>query len=295
MKKIIFLVFIFFISCSTDNKNNNNTLSDQDETFPKPEISIYPSNPVIGDVIDVTYQYSYPNVDSVVFNWVVGKDTIVENLQHLITTHLTSGVIIKCFAKVYYSDNSIKRFFSNEVVLSPIEEATIAGVMIGPDSVTAKDQVCLLRVDIVGDKSRLDFTINWAVNSNIISGATDSVLSLSNFKHGDQIIAVLKYGVDIEAKSNTILVTNSAPEIISMPPTSELTENGYQYQLMAQDADRDILVYSLLAKPESMTINRNTGLIQWQNPIEGYYNIQVEVIDNFGGKTSQQFNLRIGS
>ncbi|MFM8330275.1 MAG: RHS repeat-associated core domain-containing protein, partial [Candidatus Methylumidiphilus sp.] len=63
----------------------------------------------------------------------------------------------------------------------------------------------------------------------------------------------------------------------------------------ASDADADALTYSLTAQPAGMTINAQTGLIQW-TPTAGNLGIQpvtVKVDDGKGGDARQSFNLTV--
>jgi hypothetical protein len=88
---------------------------------------------------------------------------------------------------------------------------------------------------------------------------------------------------------------NVSPGIISTPPTLAAANKAYNYQVLARDAENDPLTFSLLSPPNGMTINRQTGLIQW-TPSEsqvGVQNVVVLVSDSNGGTASQQYTLAI--
>jgi len=88
---------------------------------------------------------------------------------------------------------------------------------------------------------------------------------------------------------------NVSPGIISTPPTLAAANKAYNYQVLARDAENDPLTFSLLSPPNGMTINPQTGLIQW-TPSEsqvGVQNIGVLVSDSSGGTASQQYTLAI--
>ena len=76
--------------------------------------------------------------------------------------------------------------------------------------------------------------------------------------------------------------SNSAPEIISIPPVSEINENEiFNYQIIAIDADNDPLTYSLSQNPGWLTIN-SSGFISGIAPnVESDYEFiaTVEVSD----------------
>jgi large repetitive protein len=67
----------------------------------------------------------------------------------------------------------------------------------------------------------------------------------------------------------------------------------YAYQVIATDPERDALVYSLLKKPEGMTIHPTTGLINWQ-PVTaqiGTQSVEVLVVDPDGAESMQKFGI----
>ena len=89
--------------------------------------------------------------------------------------------------------------------------------------------------------------------------------------------------------------TNHAPIITSTPPA--MTERIYRYHVKATDVDEDILTFSLLTKPDSMTIQADTGTLVWQ-PIQselGKYSILVQVADGHGGTATQSFELHLAA
>ena len=69
----------------------------------------------------------------------------------------------------------------------------------------------------------------------------------------------------------------------------------YSYQVTAKDPDGDTLTYSLLKSPPDMTIDSDTGLIEWLVTSKdlGSYEIIVEVADGMGGTDQQMFTLEI--
>ena len=88
---------------------------------------------------------------------------------------------------------------------------------------------------------------------------------------------------------------NVSPGIISTPPTLAAANKAYNYQVLARDAENDPLTFSLVSPPNGMTIDPQTGLIQW-TPGEsqvGVQNVGVLVSDSSGGTASQQYALAI--
>jgi len=66
-----------------------------------------------------------------------------------------------------------------------------------------------------------------------------------------------------------------------MPVTTAKVGAEYNYNVFATDSNGDNLTYSLLAFPNGMTINSQTGLITWtpgENQVREY-EVEVEVSD----------------
>jgi hypothetical protein len=71
----------------------------------------------------------------------------------------------------------------------------------------------------------------------------------------------------------------------------------YTYQVKAVDPDGDALVYALKAAPRGMTIDQESGLIQWKVPseFEGKTSFAVSVTDGHGGEARQDFVFKAGA
>ena len=88
---------------------------------------------------------------------------------------------------------------------------------------------------------------------------------------------------------------NRAPQITSTPVTTATAGQLYSYDVDATDPDGDTLAYALTQSPEGMSIDNNTGLIQWTPP---GINVQppavaVRVTDTGGLPAEQDFTLTV--
>jgi len=90
----------------------------------------------------------------------------------------------------------------------------------------------------------------------------------------------------------TVQARNVAPVIHSKPSYSTTATKPYKYQLIADDANQDKLTYSLDQAPVGMKINAETGLLTWEQAVEGQYNLVVKVSD---GRwiVSQSYTLNV--
>jgi hypothetical protein len=88
---------------------------------------------------------------------------------------------------------------------------------------------------------------------------------------------------------------NQGPYITSEPNLEVLGGQVYTYEVEATDPDGDSLTYQLLSAPDGMTIDSETGVINWDTdtiPL-GNYSVVVEVSDNRGETALQQYSLSL--
>ncbi|MCA9213225.1 MAG: hypothetical protein KDB27_09180, partial [Planctomycetales bacterium] len=85
---------------------------------------------------------------------------------------------------------------------------------------------------------------------------------------------------------------NSAPAIVSLPPTLAFTDTAYVYAPRADDPENDLLTWQLLQAPAGMTIDTFDGVIRWQ-PQAGQIGSHVVVVDVADGHSnaSQSFEI----
>ena len=87
---------------------------------------------------------------------------------------------------------------------------------------------------------------------------------------------------------------NTAPQIVSVPPTLAGVNEGYSYQAVATDLERDGFEFSLVGSPEGMTVDEVTGVVSW-TPIEiGSYEVDLRVTDELGASSSQVYTIEVG-
>ena len=130
----------------------------------------------------------------------------------------------------------------------------------------------------------------------------DSTQSLSNGEH-----TITFYARDLaqnlgQTSKITFYVNvisppaNNAPVIISTPITSINEGQSYVYQVIATDADGDVLTYSLTQNPSWLTINSGTGRITGTAPqvnADTAYSVTIRVSDGRGGNVLQSYSLTV--
>ena len=143
------------------------------------------------------------------------------------------------------------------------------------DNITIQEDIPAENIDVLANDTEPD---NEPLKvSSITQGSNGSVeinpnnmLSYTpyvNFYGTDTFTYTIS---DREGETDTAVVNitiepmNDAPMITSTPVTTAMFNVLYTYDVNATDVDtEDTLTYLLLAKPEDMTIDPATGLIQW--------------------------------
>ncbi len=150
------------------------------------------------------------------------------------------------------------------------------------------------------DGDEVTFIYQWFKNEELLPEETSDTLSLKGYKRGDRIMLnVIPY--DGKEKGSPGLmkvpVGNTSPEITSNPNESRFENRRFAYQVKATDSENDPLAYSLKAAPAGMSIDKSTGLIQWDVPpdFRGKASVIVSVTDNQGGEGLQSFSYDIAA
>jgi hypothetical protein len=100
-------------------------------------------------------------------------------------------------------------------------------------------------------------------------------------------------------QSFTIVVNcnNQFPSISSTPPTEAEVSWPYVYAVRATDPEGDTLHYSLLDRPDGMSIDYDTGVVRWtpQPDQVGMHSVQIVVTDGAGGHAQQTFSVEVAA
>ncbi|MGA1842202.1 MAG: putative Ig domain-containing protein [bacterium] len=150
------------------------------------------------------------------------------------------------------------------------------------------------------DLDKLTYTLTVAPTGMSIDSATGLIQWTPIQVHvGDNNVTVQvsdgNGGFDTRSFIITVANTNDPPEITSIPPPTALEDSLYTYDADARDEDMDTLTYELSLSPNGMTIDNNSGLIQWK-PLQadvGTHNITITVTDGHGGSDTQSYTLEV--
>jgi len=179
------------------------------------------------------------------------------------------------------------------------------------DSATLEEDVPIVTIDVLKndtdpDNDRLVVISATQGRNGSVTINTDSTLTYApgrNFSGNDTFTYTLsdgKDGTDTAKVNMTVNAVNDEPSITSKPVETARVWAPYTYGVVAKDPDPgDKLIYSLTKKPEGMTINEATGLIEWRptSSQAGTYDVTVRVADNYRtrGSDTQTFTITVTS
>jgi hypothetical protein len=186
----------------------------------------------------------------------------------------------------------------------------VTGARILPDpAYTATD----LRVEVESedaDNDTIKYDYEWVKakkedpleDGKIIEGEYGPTLSHEKFVKGEVVLVKISpydlHGEGKQYQTESVLIANSPPKIVSHAPESVSDENLYAYQVEVCDPDGDPIIFSLgEGAPEGMNIDSSTGLITWSIPPQtvGSYTIDIHADDTHQGSCFQRFTLTLES
>ncbi|MEW8539447.1 MAG: putative Ig domain-containing protein [Candidatus Thiodiazotropha endolucinida] len=168
-------------------------------------------------------------------------------------------------------------------------------------AVTTEEDVVLSIVlqgqDIDGDS--ISYSIVTQPLNGQLSGVAPNLLYTPNADfNGSDSFTYLTHDGLLGSPTATVDVTvssvNDAPAIASVPVTSGIENQAYQYQVQVNDPDSNTFSYSLTTSPAGMSIDAN-GLIAWtpDYAAAGDHPVTVAVQDTLGASGEQFFTLTI--
>lgn len=189
---------------------------------------------------------------------------------------------------------------SSDAVLIGNTPPVVAWVVIGPAPPTSTSRLEAVAKGSDLDNDEMSFSYQWTVNGEPVVGQEEPTLSNNYFKRGDEVqVEALPFdGTDWGPPGSSIKVAiGNSPPIIKSTPPGELREGTmYRYQVEAEDADGDLLSFSLQGEPpKGMVIDAKTGIVEWQVVIpeeSATYVYEVVVEDPEGAKSIQRVTLK---
>jgi len=177
---------------------------------------------------------------------------------------------------------------NNPPVITPIPDATRTVGETFTYTVEATDP---------DEGDTLIFSLTTNLYTNMTINPSTGVISWTPNTTGDfEVTVEASDGELTDTQSFTITVAeppNQAPVITSAPVTSVTLGDTYNYPVEASDPNGDDLTYSLATNPSTdMSIDENSGVINWTPTAIGSYEVTVEVSDG-SESTTQSFTITV--
>jgi len=295
---LLLLLFLGVLACGKGKEREIKTKTNSPPVITS--ISILPERPYKGSDLSLSIQSQDPDGDPIIYHyqWLRNDEEIIGLKQSTLKSgNFKKGDIIQ--VRVMPSDGKVngKPFLSAGVKIfnSP---PVIQGVWIEPKVAYVTDRLKANLKSSDSDGDFIYFTYQWEKNGVVLNEEKEEILEKGRFKKGDTI-AVIVIPDDREIlgpfkKSETLIISNSPPLIISSPPTS-VEKTTYIYQVRANDPDNDPITFTLKSGPKGMEMDKNTGLIKWEIRKEDKvtHSIEIEVSDDAGAKSIQRYTLTI--
>ena len=222
-----------------------------------------------------------------------------------------NGDVVATGTSTQFCSENYKRDDLVTVVVGTSDKGAQASVVVGnslpqvvdisstPDEIFAGTDISVFPVAEDADGDDVSFSYQWLINGEADPLLTEATLPGDRFSKGD-VIQVLIVPNDFYADGPTYesyaqSVPNAAPQITSEPPQG-ISSLDYRYQVVASDPDDSQLTYRLDEAPEGMSIDENSGLIQWSlaDVTPGDYTIAIIVTDPDGADAAQEYKLTLG-
>jgi hypothetical protein len=166
------------------------------------------------------------------------------------------------------------------------------------DEITPQTELAVLAEVFDADGDLLDFDITWFVNTEPIAHEGEKFTPMDQ-QRGDRIRAVVIASdgdADTEEReTNTVVIANRDPRIVSAPAT--VSANGsFRYAVEVEDEDGDrAFRYRFEEAPSGMSVDPVVGEILWQpgESQHGTHWVEVVVSDRHGGEARQRFDLTV--
>ncbi|MER2556000.1 MAG: PKD domain-containing protein [Candidatus Competibacter denitrificans] len=178
----------------------------------------------------------------------------------------------------------------------------------GPDQTVPVGQVVTLDGRASRDPDGDPLTYRWSLaarpqgSATVLANPSQAQIRFAPDLAGDYAAQLIVNDGALDSTPDTAVITaqpaqtNHAPTITSTPINQATVNQPYRYPLSATDPDTgDTLSYTLITKPNGMTINATTGLIEWTPTQVGGANVVVRVTDQGGLFAEQSFTITVNA
>jgi RHS repeat-associated protein len=178
----------------------------------------------------------------------------------------------------------------------------------GPDQTVPVGQVVTLDGRTSRDPDGDPLTYRWSLaarpqgSATVLANPSQAQIRFAPDLAGDYAAQLIVNDGALDSTPDTAVITaqpaqtNRTPTITSTPINQATVNQPYRYPLSATDPDvGDTLSYTLITKPNGMTIQATTGLIEWTPTQVGGANVVARVTDQGGLFAEQNFTITVSA
>ena len=257
-----------------------------------------------GSLVDsgsLTLQANQNNFDAQAFSFDINIPSTLTEFYDISLTAIADSSV--CNGLNNLAETASQSFFVNQKPASAPTLSNLPDINILEGSSALDNVIDLHSFTTDSDTQLTDLRYSIATQSNpsLISCSIDSnryIDCTSPVGYGySQVTVQVSDTVFNDQDSFVVFVdpvsplgVNSAPAIITTPATIAIQDLLYTYDADAHDEENDPLVFSLVASPNGMTINSETGLVKWipeEDNVGDDISVAIQVSD--GSLTGLQF------
>lgn len=171
-------------------------------------------------------------------------------------------------------------------------------IVLGPLQAKVGDSIAATVDGGDADGDMVRYTYRWWRNDQIVSDGEQDSIKTSEFSTNDVVaVAVIPHdhvSQGKEVKSEPVVLANRSPRFTSAAPPS-IVQGLFAYVATAEDPENDPVTFSLESAPPGMTIDEQSGRIQWSVPtaLSGSFRVKVVAKDNRNAWASQEFEISL--
>jgi len=264
------------------------------------KVEIMPMAPRAGDTLKAMVQAMDPDGDplEISYIWEVnGRELEGENDEELRPEVLRPGDRVVVWVTVGDGKLWAEPMASQPKVIGPERVGRVHLDLVPQVAFPGQKLAVVVKTD-ESNREPPPLRFRWKVNGEVAKEGEDAEFSTDGLKRGDviQVEGFMEEASEglLIASSREVVLQNSPPTILSLPPESLIAPGRYLYRVKAVDPDGDSLTFRLEGEvPEGMTIDPSTGVIRWNftKPPEEPLKVDIRVSDGHGGEAQQTYEI----
>ncbi len=147
-------------------------------------------------------------------------------------------------------------------------------------------------VALDGDGDALRFGLARSPAGMVIDPATGRIDWMPRAQGAHPVTVSVTDGNASGMQEFSITVPNRPPSIRSLPPLEAGVGDPYTYNMTAEDANLDVLAYSVLSGPAGMGVQAASGVLTWTPAATGDFDVSIMVRDALEA-AFQNFTLKV--